>query len=424
MRVVIVGAGISGLALAYRLRQLLPSAEVTVLEKRDRPGGTIWTERQQGFQFETGPNGFLDNKPSTLALCRDLGLADRLLPASEAAEHNRYLFLDARLRRLPNTLRSFLSSDLLSWRGKLSVFLERFRPRRAADSDESIDAFVRRRAGSEAADVLADALVTGIHAGDPKLLSVRAAFPRLAALEAQYGSVLKGMAQMARKRRAEAAARGETYRRTGKMWSFREGLRLAIETLCAHLANKPFLGVAVQRIQRTAGADAQRPIWTVHGEGQDRWQADVVALTCPAPQQAAIVADLDGELAGSIAAIPYSRLVVAALGYRRCDVPVPLDGFGFIAPQRTRRGPPRRAVVFVDLFGSRTGGHGAAAGDGRWLEPTRDRRLGRCPAAPGNPHRAALGDADRGRARLSSLRPLAPCHPPIPCRPSRARRLD
>src|SRR5216683_1586447 len=129
-RVLIVGAGISGLALAFRLSQLLPSAEITVLEQRDRPGGTKWTERREGFQIEAGPNGFLDNKPSTLALCRDLGLGDRLVPASEAAERNRYLFLDGKLRPLPNTATSFVRSDLLSWRGKLSVLLERFRPKR------------------------------------------------------------------------------------------------------------------------------------------------------------------------------------------------------------------------------------------------------------------------------------------------------
>lgn len=337
MRVVIVGAGISGLTLAYRLGQRLPFAEITVLEQRDRPGGTMWTERREGFQIEAGPNGFLDNKPSTLALCHDLGLGNRLLPASEAAERNRYLFLDGRLRRLPSTLRSFLFSDLLSWRGKWSILGEHFRPPRAEQTDESIDAFVRRRAGSEAALVLADALVTGIHAGDPTLLSVRAAFPRLAALEMEHGSVLKGLAATARRRRAEAAARGEPYRRGSKMWSFREGLRVAIETLCERLPSKPLLGVAVGRIQRAAGTDTQETAWTIYGEGQDRWLADAVVLACPAPQQAAIVADLDEELARTIEAIPYNQLAVVAIGYRASQVPMALDGFGFIVPQRTKR---------------------------------------------------------------------------------------
>src|SRR5438045_5016060 len=107
-RIVIVGAGISGLALAHRLRHVIPAAEMTVLEQRDRPGGTMWTERRDGFQVEIGPNGFLDNKPSTLSLCQDLGLSERLMPASEVAGRNRYLFLDGKLRLLPNSLKSFL----------------------------------------------------------------------------------------------------------------------------------------------------------------------------------------------------------------------------------------------------------------------------------------------------------------------------
>ena len=109
------------------------------------------------------------------------------------------------------------------------------------------------------------------------------------------------------------------------MWSFREGLRLLIETLCEWLPTEPLLGVAVRRIERTA-EDAPRTSWTVHGEGQDHWPADAVVLTCPAPQQAAIVAELDNELAQRIEAIAYSRIAVVALGYRGSDVP--MRGFG------------------------------------------------------------------------------------------------
>src|SRR5439155_10183308 len=100
-KVVIVGAGISGLSVAYRLARGTPGVDVTVLEQRDRPGGTVWTERRDGFQVEVGANGFLDSKPSTLTLCRDLGLGDRLVPASEDSARNRYLFLRGRLHRLP-----------------------------------------------------------------------------------------------------------------------------------------------------------------------------------------------------------------------------------------------------------------------------------------------------------------------------------
>src|SRR5438876_8281406 len=182
-RVLILGAGISGLTVAYRLQQTLPDAEITVLEARGRPGGTIWTEQRDGFTVEIGPNGFLDTKSTTVELCRDLGLGDRLVAASDAAGKNRYLLVDGRLKPLPGGLLAFLATDLLSWRGKLGFLLERFRRPRPDLADESVDAFAARRAGREVADVFADALVTGIHAGDPRLLSVRAAFPRLAALE-------------------------------------------------------------------------------------------------------------------------------------------------------------------------------------------------------------------------------------------------
>ncbi len=343
-RIVIVGAGISGLALAYRLQQQAPGLDITVLEQADRPGGKIWTHRQEGFQVEAGPNGFLDTKPATLALCRDLGLSDQLVPASAVAGQNRYLFLDGRLRPLPGDVRSFLTTDLLSWRGKLNLVLERFRRRPRPKDDESIDAFARRRAGPEVADVFADALVTGIHAGDPRLLSVRAAFPRLAEMEARHGSVLKGLGQVSRQRRAEAQARGTPpipplprgeQGGTGTMWSLRPGLRLLMETLQRQLQSPPLLGVAVRRL--TQQGAPRRPTWRIGADGHDSWDADAVVLTCPAYQQACLLADADRDLAEYVGGIAYNRIAVVALGYRRADVPGPVAGFGFIAPQRTRR---------------------------------------------------------------------------------------
>jgi len=328
-RIVIVGGGISGLSIAYRLQQTMPGADITVLERSTRAGGSVWTERSEGFQVEVGPNGFLDTKTSTLSLCRELDIGDQLTAANKSAAQNRYLFLDGRLRPLPGGLRAFLRSDLLSWRGKLDFLAERFRPSRRSQGDESIAAFARRRAGAEAAEVLADGLVTGIYAGDPALLSARACFPRLATLEEQYGSILKGLSRSAARRRAEAAP-GEIHQRPGQMWSLRPGLRQLIDSLCARLKRPPLLGVGARRIDKVES-------WIVRGEGQECWQADVVVLACPAYQQAALLADLDEELAREVGAIPYNRVAVVALGYRQADVPISLNGFGYIAPQRTRR---------------------------------------------------------------------------------------
>ena len=331
--VVVVGAGVSGLSLAYRLRRSMPEASITVLEEADRPGGTTWTLREDGFVLEMGPNGFLDSKPTTKTLCQDAGLGDSLITASEAAARNRYLLVDGRLRALPTGPGSLLMSGLLGWRGKMSLLMERFRGKRVDSEDESIDDFVRRRAGAEAADVLADALVTGIFAGDPKLLSLPACFPRLAQFERDHGSVIKGFSETAKIRRAEATARGEPVSRGSKLWSLRGGLRELVENLAAHLEPAIQLGVAVHSITKVPG----RPGWLVSGDGHERWRADAVVLTCPAYRQAEMLADLDVPLACRIAEIPYNRVVVVGLGYRRADVSGALDGFGFIAPQRTRR---------------------------------------------------------------------------------------
>jgi oxygen-dependent protoporphyrinogen oxidase len=330
-RIVIVGGGMSGLALAHRLEQLAPAAEVTVLERRDRLGGTVGTIDREGFRVERGPNGFLDNNPSTQTLCRDLGLGDRLIPASESARRNRFLFLHGRLRKLPTGLLSFLTSGVLSWRAKLALLTERFRRPRLDLAEESINAFARRRTNAEVAETLADAFVTGIHAGDPALLSLRAAFPRFAELEREHGSLSRGMAATAKKRRAEARARGEAPRRGLRMWSFREGLGFLIETLGQRLRRLPISGVSVQRVERSGAS------WVVLGEGQDRWPAEAVVLACPAYQQAILLADLDAELSDKVGGIAYNRVAVIALGYRRDEVRHPLDGFGYLTPGRDRR---------------------------------------------------------------------------------------
>lgn len=328
-RVVIVGAGISGLSVAYRLQTQRPDADVTVLEAADRVGGTIRTEHRHGFAVEGGPNGFLDSKPTTFELCRDIGVNSRLLAASEASRKHRYLYLDGQLQALPAGFGAFLRSPLLSLRGKLALLSEPLRWRRPEGGDESVAAFARRRAGGEAAAVFADALCTGIHGGDPALLSAPAAFPRLTAFEAEHGSVVRGLMRTGRQKRAEARARGESPA-PARMWSFREGLNVLTDTLRDRLRTPPVVGVRVKRIEQSPTG------WLVHGEGRDFWQPHAVVLACPADEQARLLADVDPALADLIGGIAYNRIAVVALGFRASDVPAS-DGFGFIAPQSQRR---------------------------------------------------------------------------------------
>jgi len=333
-RVVIVGAGISGLATAFRLRQIRPSTDIVILEERDRPGGTIWTERVNGYLVEYGPNGFLSNKQSTLELARELGLAASLVRANAEASRRRYLLHDGRLHPLPASAIDFLRTPLLSWHGKARFVCERFQPRRTESADESVADFARRRAGPEAAAVFADALVTGIYAGDPDQLSIQSAFPRLMALEAQYGSLLKGFAASARQRRRDARARGEPEPEPAVLWSFQDGMRTLIESLWRHLGPSIQTGVQIRALERTGDSKSR---WQVHTQGSNSWTADAIILACPAYVQSTLVSNIDQELTQEIAGIPYNRVAVIALGYRLDQLGRPLDGFGYLTTHASRR---------------------------------------------------------------------------------------
>ena len=318
-RIVVLGAGISGLSLAFALQQRLPQAHIHVWEAADRPGGKIASHRRNGFLVEHGPNGFLDNNPATIDLCRELGLESRLIAASEVAGKNRFLLLDGKLQQLPNSLMSLLTSGLLSWRAKLNLLLERFQKPGTSD-EESIDAFVRRRVGDEIAHTFADAFVTGILAGDPKLLSFQASFPRLAAMEREQGSLTRGMA---------AARKGKPMGARARMWSFPEGLQELIDTLVARLRLPLQKNLRIETLRRR---DSQ---WVIEARDQ-ALRADVVALACPAAEQARLLQNVDAELAHEVQSIPYNRLAVIALGYPRGQVPHRLNGFGYLTPQRER----------------------------------------------------------------------------------------
>jgi oxygen-dependent protoporphyrinogen oxidase len=331
--IVIIGGGLSGLSVAFRLKQAVPTVSLTVLESRDRPGGNIGTETHDGFRVERGPNGFLDRTPAVPQLVGDLGLTDRLIAASEGSRKNRYVFLDGKLRKLPSGPLGLLTSPLLTLRGKWQLFTEPWRKRPAqVPTDESVAAFVTRRAGPEAAEVFADALVTGIHGGDPTQLSVAATFPRLVQMEREAGSIIRGFMRAARLRRREAQARGQPSPTPQRMWSFREGLQVLIDGLLTQLGD----AVQCRRRVLTIHQGAAPTRWTVQTEG-DSITADAVVLACPAREQAELLSELNPTLADEIAGIPYNRIAVVALGYRQSDCPGSLDGFGYIAPQNTQR---------------------------------------------------------------------------------------
>jgi len=302
----------------------------------------VWTERVNGFQVEAGASSFLDTKRSTLNLCGELKLQDKLIAANPAAR-DRFIFWNDRLHKLPTGVGELMRSGILSWRGKLRLIAESIIPRRRDGHDESIHEFACRRIGREAAGVLVDAMVTGIQAGDPTLLSVAAAFPRMIELEREFGSLIRAMPKVRRQRLAESTAAAHhspltTHHSTtpgGTLWSLKGGMGQLIGSLadsCGETGAEIIRGITVKRIVRRADGG-----WTVHAERTDEWPADAVVLACPSFVQAEIVESLDGELSRLLLEIKYNSVAVVALGFRQADLASPISGFGYLSPQRTRR---------------------------------------------------------------------------------------
>src|SRR5277367_3675305 len=186
-KVAVIGAGISGLACAYRLQQL--GLDVIVFEANPSPGGLIDSVERDGFLFEAGPQSF-QSTPALLELIRELGLEGQLQKADPRAP--RYVLLHGRLRKIPMSPHALLASTLLNPGSRWKIASEPFKKSQPPSEEESVAAFVRRKFGHEILEYLVAPFVSGVYAGDPEKLSLKAAFPTLDEWERQYGSVLRG----------------------------------------------------------------------------------------------------------------------------------------------------------------------------------------------------------------------------------------
>jgi protoporphyrinogen/coproporphyrinogen III oxidase len=380
--VAIVGGGVAGLSLAFALdRQAAPgTVAVTVLEAAPRAGGNLRSEQVEGYLCEWGPNGFLDNAPATLALARDLGLEERLLPSNDAAQR-RFLYRAGRLHQLPEGPVSFFGSALLSPAGRLRVACEPF-ARRRPEGDETIHEFATRRIGREAADVLIDAMVSGVFGGDARELSLRACFPKMHEMESAHGGLVRALLA----RRGRRAATGPVGSPLGRLTSFAAGIEELPLALLRALGDRVRTGAHVQGLERCSQPGAASR-WRLHVAGARPIEADHVVFASGAAATGRALADLDRSLASVLGDIPSAALAVVCLGYETATLGHPLDGFGFLVPRREGirplgalwdssifpgRAPEGRALIRV-MLGGATDPHAVDLGD---AELSREARAG------------------------------------------------
>jgi len=345
-QVAIVGGGISGLSAAWTLHKR--QVPYVLLEAGSEVGGVIRTESKGGFLLEGGPDSILAQKPEGLALCREIGLGDRLVPTNP---HQRSVFVLHRRRlhplpegmalAVPTKVLPFLRSGLFSWPGKIRMGLDLVIPPRAGNGDESIASFLRRRFGQEAVDLIGEPLLAGIHAGDPERLSILATFPRFRDLERRHGSLVRGMWSSPR----PATGPGEPT--PAAFYSLRGGLRELVAALVARLRPGAVRTRApVRAVARDGNAFA------LALEDGERVEAARVIVAAPGPRIAPALEGLVPEVARTIGAIPFASSATVLLGYRREDVAHPLDGYGMLVPRT--EGLRTTAVSFVSTkFSSR-----------------------------------------------------------------------
>ncbi|HJQ99860.1 MAG TPA: protoporphyrinogen oxidase, partial [Candidatus Polarisedimenticolaceae bacterium] len=289
---------------------------VRVYEASGRVGGVIRSERRDGYLAEAGPNTILETSPVIGRLVEDAGLISRRLDPDLRAE-TRFVVRGGRPVPVPSSPLGMMTTPLLSLSAKLAVLREPFVGARRDGPEESVAQFVTRRLGREFVDRMVDALVAGIYAGDPEALSVPHAFPRLKALEDEYGSLIRGQIFGAAKRRKS----GEVAKDRAPKFSFDEGLQVLPDTLAAQLGDAVALNAPVTSIERSGSS------WRL-SSGEEH---AAVILCGTAPGMAGI--RLDGISLAPLAEIRYPPVASVVLGFRRGDVAHPCLGFGMLIPR-------------------------------------------------------------------------------------------
>jgi oxygen-dependent protoporphyrinogen oxidase len=321
--VAIVGAGISGLAAAYELQRR--GLSVRVFEASARAGGVITTERFDGWVIDGGPDSLLVQKAAAVALCRELGIADRLV--STLTPRTAFVLRDDELHPIaegsflgfPIRVGALVRSSLFTLGGKLRMAGEVAVPRGSGEEDESIAAFVRRRFGEEAADYLAEPLLAGIHAGDVERLSLRALFPRLLDAERTSGSVIRAFRALRIKPSPQ-----------GAFVSLPGGIGELVDALLGALA----VGTVTFSARVT---EIRRAGMYVIESAAGRFEAHTLILAVPAYVAASLLHGFDTHLASLCDGVPYASTATVALGYRRDQVSHPMHGTGFVVPRVERR---------------------------------------------------------------------------------------
>lgn len=328
VQALVVGAGISGLATAYALQQA--GVSTVILESSARPGGVIQSAEREGFLLEWGPQSFAGNASLT-KLCRDLNILDQRLLADPKAP--RYVLINGQLQNVPMGP-GILASPMMSGGTRSAILRDIFGKSRAPEPDESIASFIRRKFSATLLDRLVGPFVSGIYAGDPEKLSLRAAFPMLYEAESLSGSIARGIFPVLKERKAK---RGNTPREKPTLQTFQQGNDTLTRALAKELGDRLVCNTeVVSVVSLDHNPEPKAPRFRVAARtprGQETIETERLVLAVPTNVAAKLLAALNSAFESQLAPIEYAGICVVSLAYRKADVSHPLDGFGFLVPR-------------------------------------------------------------------------------------------
>ena len=337
----VVGAGISGLVCGYALRRA--GIDAQVVEASKRAGGLIRSERCEGYLLELGPQSF-SGTAQLSELCRQLGIHEQLLDAPARAP--RFLLLKGKLQPVPLSPPAFFASSLFRARTKWSLLRDVLGRSTPPTTDESMADFTRRKFTPELLEKLVGPFVSGIYAGDPEKLSLRAAFPQVYEAEKAAGSIVRGMVRLAKAKRKVATAKSsdagssEKARRT--LQTFRDGNETLVRALAEALGPALRTETCVSEIRRNSSSSgspaAESFAVALHSKRSvEEIVTGSLVLATPPDVTARLLASVSPEISSALGGIEHAPVAVVSLGYAQSAVGASLEGFGFLIPRSEGR---------------------------------------------------------------------------------------
>ncbi len=349
--VLVVGAGISGLTIAYDLA-IAKKRRVMVAEAQDRVGGAIVSNHNdEGYLWEEGPNSF-QPAPELLRLAVDVGLKDELVLAD--GKLSRFVFLNGKLNALPMSPPAAIATKVLSWGGKIRLALGALGfARPAMAGEESVDQFFARILGRQAVENLVAPFISGVYAGDPKRLSAKAAFSKIANLETNYGGLVAGAVQSLKQRKAQKVNDPELPKtKSGELGSFRQGIKMLPEAIATKLRAN---GTAVKQQWTLRSLDKQNDVYIATFDtptGEEIVRARSLVLTTPAYVTAKLLKGYLPAASQALNEIFYPTVACVVLAYPKSEFICDMKGFGNLIP-RTQKVRTLGTIWSSSLFAGR-----------------------------------------------------------------------